>query len=84
MLSPIVIRGSSDEYGSWKTICRGRGRPRIGTGLPSSRISPPATGASPTAARARDDLPDPDSPTSPTTWPEGTVRLTSSTTVFSP
>jgi hypothetical protein len=29
-------------------------------------------------------LPDPDSPTNPTTWPAGTVRLTPSTTVLSP
>ena len=41
---------------------------------------PPAVhGARPTAARARVDLPDPDSPTSPRTRPSGTVRLTPST-----
>ena len=39
-LSPIVIRGSSEEYGSWNTICSGRCRPRVGTGSPSSRIRP--------------------------------------------
>ena len=37
--SPAVIRGSSDAYGSWNTICSGR-RPRRGTGFPSSRIFP--------------------------------------------
>ena len=26
MLAPIVMRGSSEEYGSWNTICSGRGR----------------------------------------------------------
>ena len=80
-LSPTVIRGSSEEYGSWKTICSGRGRPRVGTGAPSRRIRPPVSGARPTAARASVDLPEPDSPTSPTTVPSGTVRLTPSTAV---
>ena len=61
---------------------RARSRPLVGTGCaveqdPAAR----ATGARPTAARARVDLPDPDSPTRPTTWPAGTVRLTPSTAV---
>ena len=79
---PIVMRGSSDEYGSWKIICSGRGpRARRGSGWPSSRICPLVSGVSPTAARASVDLPEPDSPTSPTTAPSGTVRLTPSTAV---
>ena len=36
-----VIRGSSEEYGSWNTIWTGRCRPRCGIGAPSSRIWPP-------------------------------------------
>ena len=35
----------------------------------------------PTAARASVDLPEPDSPTRPTTLPAGTLRLTRSTAV---
>jgi hypothetical protein len=40
-------------------------------------------GARPTAALARVDLPDPDSPTSPAVVPDGTASLTRSTTATS-
>ena len=80
MLAPIVMRGSSEEYGSWKTICSGRGRV-CGTGRSSRRMRPELIGARPTAARASVDLPEPDSPTSPRISPSGTVRLTPSTAV---
>ena len=46
-------------------------------GSPRKRISPRVTGASPTIARQIVDLPDPDSPTSPTLPPTGTWKLTS-------
>jgi hypothetical protein len=48
-------------------------------GLPSINSRPWLTGVNPTAAFARLLFPDPDSPTRPTTRPDGTVRLTSST-----
>ena len=44
-------------------------------------MRPLVRGASPTAARASVDLPEPDSPTRPTTSPSGIVRLTPSTAV---
>ena len=43
---PTVIRGSSDEYGSWKTICMSRrtrrrsSRPSSVSSLPSNTIEP--------------------------------------------
>ena len=72
---PTVLRGFSDAYGSWKIICMSRR---------SSRSSPPlqlgdvvaveldrALGGSYSriTTRARVDLPQPVSPTSPTVSP---------------
>ena len=82
MLAPTDIRGLRAPAGSWKTIWIGRRRPRVGAGRPSSRTCPEVTVSSPTAVRPRVDLPDPLSPTSPTTVPGGTVRLTWSTAVI--
>ena len=81
------MRGSSDEYGSWNTICTWRRcsralRPAPEIVSPSSVISPPVTGTSPTIALASVVLPDPDSPSRPTTLPAGTSRLTQSTAVW--
>ena len=45
-MSPTVMRGSSDEYGSWKTICisrrilRSSSRPSSVNSMPSKRIEP--------------------------------------------
>ena len=39
-MSPTVIRGSSDEYGSWKTICMSR-RIFLSVSRPSSVSSLP-------------------------------------------
>ena len=76
------MRGFRDEYGSWKTICSGRRPARdFGSGCPPSRIRPPVSGVSPTAARASVDFPEPDSPTRPTIVPTGTTRSTPSTAV---
>ena len=45
MLSPIVIRGSSEEYGSWKTIWSGPvPAAQAAPARPSSRIRPPCDG----------------------------------------
>jgi len=59
--SPMLMRGSSDEYGSWNTICNCRLRDRRRTSVPASSTRPLLIGARPTAARARVDLPEPDS-----------------------
>ena len=40
-MSPTVMRGSSDEYGSWKTICISR-RIRRSSSRPSSVSSVPS------------------------------------------
>ena len=84
MDSPIVMRGSSDEYGSWNTIWIGRRRRKPRTSAPPRVIVPSVSGDRPIAARARVDLPDPDSPTRPTTAPEGTTRLAPRTAVRPP
>ena len=49
------------------------------TARPSKTTLPAAGRTSPTAARARLDLPQPDSPTRPTIWPRSTVRLAPAT-----
>ena len=82
---PTVRRGLSDEYGFWKTSwsrtsARGRARRDSGlTGLPSNETAPLVAGTSPTAARASVDLPQPDSPTSPTIRPASTEMLAPAT-----
>ena len=85
MDSPTGSRGFSDDPGSWKTMptlsrsgCRSlRLAPFICT--PATSKLPPATGSRPSAARPIVVLPEPDSPTSPTTSPRPIVRETSST-----
>ena len=47
--------------------------------MPSKHTVPDARGTSPIAALASVDLPQPDSPTRPTTWPGRTSRSTSTT-----
>ena len=85
MISPTLRRGLRDSYGSWKTICSPRRksgrrlRPSVVTAWPSKVTVPAASGSRPTAARASVDLPQPDSPTSPTISPRATVRSTPST-----
>ena len=80
MLAPIVIARVERRVRVLEDhLQRGDGVPSAARGRPSSTISPADSGASPTAARARVDLPEPDSPTRPTTSPSGTVRLTPST-----
>ncbi|MDT4860705.1 hypothetical protein FQZ97_952800 [compost metagenome] len=77
MLSPIGRRGFSDEDGSWNTMPMWRRTwcsclpffLAAEMSWPTTRMVPAATGSSPTAARPMVVLPEPDSPTSPTTWP---------------
>ena len=75
----IVMRGFSDAYGSWNTICMSR-RALRSSWVPSPVMSTPSSTTRPLVgsssrriARAVVDLPQPDSPTSATVWP----RLTS-------
>ena len=80
MLAPIGIRGSSDAYGSWKMICIRR---RIGFSLPldsavmsvpSKTIRPAVGSMSRRSARPTVDLPQPDSPTSPSVSPRRMLK----------
>ena len=64
-----AIRGSSDEYGSWKTICTS-----------PATLTVPALGSRRPAMRCKSDvLPEPDPPTMARRSPARTVRVTSST-----
>ncbi len=75
MLWPMGQRGLSEEPGSWNTMPISRRTARRSFAempvmrRPATVSSPPATGSRPTAARAMVVLPDPDSPTTPTTSP---------------
>ena len=86
-MSTTRMRGLSDAYGSWKIICifelRSRALSRARSPL-QRRAAPEALAgrrlaAGPTASRPSVDLPQPDSPTRPTTSPAATVKSTSST-----
>src|SRR3546814_13243305 len=85
MLSPMVIVGSREEYGSWNTICTRRRDGRNARSdiavmsVPSSMIRPADAFSNLMIARAVVDLPDPDSPTIPTTSPGAMVMETSRT-----
>ena len=80
-----VFRLFSDAYGSWKTICisrRNRRSSREETPKRSvdSKWTPPEVGSSSrSSSRASVDLPEPDSPTSPTVSPRLSTSETSST-----
>ena len=83
--SRTVIRGFSDAYGSWKTIWMSR---RMRTHLPPLEVRDvlaveddlPAVGSSSwMSGRPGVDLPQPDSPTSPSVSPRTTVKSTPAT-----
>ena len=83
--APIDIRGLSDDAGSWKTkpkrerngrSCRSE-RPEIS--LPETWIVPLVGCCRPTVVRPTVDLPEPDSPTRPSTSPLRTSSDTWST-----
>ena len=75
-------RGLSEENGSWNTgwISRARSRRSIAARLrPSTSTSPALGGSRPRITRASVDLPQPDSPTMPSTSPAGSANDTPST-----
>ncbi len=84
-ISATVIRGLSDSYGSWKTICtrrRMRRRSRADrrpTSAPSSMTRPPLGAMSPMSRLPTVVFPEPDSPTSASTSPGPSSKLTPST-----
>src|SRR5215217_2915281 len=61
-----------------------RARSGPSTGTPSARISPLNSRSRPATARNRVDLPQPDGPTSDTSSPGATLRLTSSSATTAP
>ena len=85
IVSPTVIRGSSDAYGSWKIICTVRrtvaasNAVPVSTGSPASVTRPdtlaPAP-ASPKSALPNVVLPEPDSPTNASVSPSESVNDT--------
>ena len=90
MISAMVMRGLSEENGSWKIICicRRSGRSALRGSRATSISAPfsarkrisPAVGAM--ARRMQREvvvLPQPDSPTSDSVSPRSMVKLTSST-----
>jgi len=85
MIEPTVILGLSDAYGSWKMICislrsaRSERLSSVVTFLPSKETSPEVGSISRRIERPVVDLPQPDSPTSPSVSPGMTSNDTSST-----
>ncbi len=85
-------RGLRLEYGSWKIICarrrRRRSSPRESSVIdwPSNTMLPLVAGSRPRIVRPSVVLPDPDSPTRPSTSPRRSSRSTPSTarTAFCP
>ena len=73
--SAIVWRGLSDAMGSWKIICMRRRSGRIAASsrcvmsVPAKRMVPASGRTRPSKARPSVVLPEPDSPTMPTTSP---------------
>ncbi len=88
--SPMRRTGLMPARGSWKTIdatpvrtSRSRAASAPTRSLPSTRTRPVTrafAGRRPSAERAVTDLPEPDSPTRPTTSPAATRKLTASST----
>ena len=84
-IARAVMRGSSDEYGSWNTICTRRRiarkrAPRQVRDVVAVDADRPRDGSSSrTTRRATVDLPLPDSPTSPRVSPAASENDTSST-----
>ncbi len=89
--SPTVRSGLMWARGSWKTMAapprrraRSSGGRMAGTEAPSKRTSPVRAapgGSRPRTLRAVSDLPEPDSPTSPTALPGASARSTRCRTV---
>ncbi len=87
MICATVCRRFSAENGSWNTICmrlrsRRSSSPRRSCGrCPSKTTDPPSMPPSASTAFDTVDLPEPDSPTSPTVSPRRIWNDTSSTAV---
>ncbi len=85
MADPIVMRGSSEAYGSWNTICISRRRrrrsplPIVVSSVPLNFTDPPLGTMSCRTQRPTVDLPEPDSPTRPRVWPAPIENDTSDT-----
>ena len=79
------MRGSSEPTESWKMICMSRRfafssrRERCVRSVPSKKTWPPVGSISRRIVRPSVDLPQPDSPTSPSVSPRRTARSTPST-----
>ncbi len=91
MISPAVIRGLSDAYGSWKIICISLLKLRSSfddilscTLRPLNLISPPVISYKRMIERPVVDLPEPDSPTRPSVSPLYTSKLIPSTALMVP
>ena len=84
-MKPTRLRGLSDAYGSWKIIIISRRNGLISTreslvmSRPSKTIRPSVASSSRMMQRAIVDLPQPDSPTTPSVSPCLTLKLTPST-----
>jgi hypothetical protein len=81
---PTFLRGLSEAYGFWKTICT-VGRNRFNVALSASTMSTPSIFSPPDVGRsiivtwrANVDLPQPDSPTTASVSPARTVNETPS------
>ena len=90
MIEPTVLRGFSDEYGSWKIICASRRNSISSLGemsaisRPSNLIEPLVGSSRRSSSRPVVDLPQPDSPTSPSVSPRLTSNDTPSTACTAP
>ena len=88
--STTRMRGFSDAYGSWNTICSRRRSARSSPpesfwiSRPSKRITPDVGSSRRSTSRPVVDLPHPDSPTRPTVSRRSSVRLTPSTACTTP
>ena len=84
-MSSTRMRGLSEDMGSWKIICTAKlaalrcAAVMADSGVPSKCISPALASWTPATTLPSVDLPQPDSPTSPTTSPGITCKLTWST-----
>ena len=90
MIVPTVLRGFSDEYGSWKIICMSwrsflsRAPDASVMSWPSKRIEPEVGSIRRSSRRAVVDLPQPDSPTRPSVSPFMTSKEMPSTACTAP
>ena len=85
MIEPTVMRGFNEAYGSWKMICMSRRRwrserlSRVVTFWSPNHTSPAVGSIRRRMQRPVVDLPQPDSPTSPSVSPRRMSKDTSST-----